>query len=95
METVYCSGDEPLAVALKIKFFEDPKGVKVETEISFVESRVKDKWAVVVNERQLSLDDVLNRAAEKIVADEIMARAADETMKAIHGLNVTVERSVN
>jgi hypothetical protein len=58
MEDVYCAGDEPLAVALKVKFMEDPKGVKVETEISFVKERVKEKWAVVVDEKQLKLDGV-------------------------------------
>ena len=58
MEDVYCSCDEPLAVTLKLKFSEDKNGVRVETEISFIKERVKEKCAVVVDERQLKFDGI-------------------------------------
>ena len=43
------AGDEPLDVTVKLRFAPDRDGMKVKASISFVESRVKEDFEIMLN----------------------------------------------
>jgi len=58
IEAAYCLSDEPLAVGFKTKFNAAGRsGVKVVTQITFIESKITDGLSEVVDEQQMGLFD--------------------------------------
>lgn len=56
IDQAYCGQEEEaLTVTMSIKFSPGPHGIQIDTSIGFIESRVKEKAMVVVDEKQIDL----------------------------------------
>ena len=57
IEDAYCKTDEHLDVTLKIRFAPaGDQGVKITAKISFIESKISDEIAEVIDEEQMPLE---------------------------------------
>ena len=57
IEDAYCKTDEHLDVTLKVRFAAaGDQGVKITAKISFIESKISDEIAEVIDEEQMPLE---------------------------------------